>query len=154
MLTDLDIPLFVKISQEQRAAAWARNPPREAKEAERMREVDRVRAEEKKRASYERIEKMKLKKARPTNEDIQGKTWDPRRGRWVADVGLLPTRIEDTVGWKTRHGIDAQVTSGKGVVTSILAGTAPKSSASSAEYRGKGTKRQARSSTQRRKRKA
>lgn len=115
MTDDLDsqqagdaIPAFLRLTAEERRAAWERNPPKPMPAEERSRELDELRAAARKQAAYERIEAMKLKqaakKAKPVAVKIDHKRmrWDARRNRFVED----PVRCgpETTVRKRVRRG--------------------------------------------------
>lgn len=85
------IPDFLKIPREQRAEAWAKNPPKVVPDfvPKRIRDEDpateqfRRELEEHKRAkSLARISKMK---ARQESKDRTGMRWNLKRSRWEPD---------------------------------------------------------------------
>lgn len=81
--SDLDIPDFLKLTPEERAAAWEANPPRPMQSmAAPPREVEQKQAATRKARSIARIGKMKARTA--DREALQaGKIWDTKTGRWV-----------------------------------------------------------------------
>lgn len=84
-----DLPPFLRISQEDRRAAWVAKPPRpmplfqdKPRNEDQLTEQFRLQVEEEKRlASLNKIFKMKTRLATP--KDLENYTWDSRRNQWV-----------------------------------------------------------------------
>lgn len=115
-MDDLEIPEFMKISTEARAEAWRKNPPKAMPLYDQTRqqspeaiEMERKRREIEKAQSYERIRKLKAKQEGPI--DYTDMVYNPRNLRWEVPKPL-PTKLEDTAGYRTRMGYKPNDTPG------------------------------------------
>lgn len=96
---DLTLPPFLFITAEERKAAWERTPPRAmpvesfAEAKRKSDEAKRVAAEELKAA---RERKKAMKESSQPKVDLTNMRWDPRKGRFVPDLGQRPKDITTT----------------------------------------------------------
>jgi hypothetical protein len=80
-----DIPDFLRLSPEQRRAAWERNPPKAVVSGPQPTDAIREQLKaEKKAKAYTRIAKLKEKQALDAIPKSQ-RRWDATRNKWVQE---------------------------------------------------------------------
>lgn len=107
-----DFPAFLKISAAQRRSVWDLNPPKAMPTfteprllSDETKAMLALKAADDRARASNRIHVMKVGLGLIVGAVKKpGQEWNQRRGRWQ-DPAPLPTRIEDTHGYRARVGV-------------------------------------------------